>query len=114
MGLRPWVSTAAPIILEPIQTLRFEAPADYMGEISKLISNKRGQLLDMEQEGNLVTVKGKLPVGEMFGMSSELRSATGGRGSSSLIDQNFERLPGELQTKIAKIIRDRKGLKSDE
>ena len=58
-----------------------------------------------------VVVKGKLPVGEMFGMSSELRSATGGRGTSSLVDQNFERLPMELQTKIVSQIKQRKGLK---
>ena len=90
---------------------RFEAPADHMGEISKLISNKRGQLLDMQQEGEFITVLGKLPVGEMFGLSNDLRSATGGRGSSSLVDQNFERMPGELQNKIVRQIRERKGLK---
>ena len=84
-----------------------------MGEISKLISNKRGQLIDMQQEGDSVTVIGKLPVGEMFGLSNDLRSATGGRGNYSLVDQNFERLPGELQDKIKKQIRERKGLKVD-
>lgn len=112
-GIRGAMMTANPILLEPIQTLRFESPEAYMGEISKLISNKRGQLLDMEQEGVTVIVKGKLPVAEMFGMSSELRSATGGRGSSSLIDQSFERLPMELQTKITTQIKQRKGLKTD-
>jgi elongation factor 2 len=85
-----------------------------MGEISKLIQNKRGQLLDMKQQGNQVTVIGKLPVGEMFGLSSELRSATGGRGVSYLIDQDYEKLPHELQKKIIKQIRQRKGLKTEE
>lgn len=109
-GIRGAIAGARPILYEPIQTLQFEAPEQYMGELSKLISNKRGQLLDMQTEGGLVVVKGKLPVGEMFGMSSELRSATGGRGSSALVDQNFERLPEELQQKIVTQIRDRKGL----
>ncbi|MBR9690853.1 elongation factor EF-2 [Candidatus Woesearchaeota archaeon] len=113
-SIRGAISTASPMMLEPIQTLRFEAPNEYMGEISKLISNKRGQLLDMDQQGALVTVNGKLPVAEMIGMSSELRSATGGRGSSSLVDQTFERLPGELQQKIVKQIRERKGLKTED
>ncbi|MFQ5474919.1 MAG: elongation factor EF-2, partial [Candidatus Nanoarchaeia archaeon] len=76
-GIRGAMSLATPIIYEPMQTLRFEAPSEYMGEISKLISNKRGQLLDMVQEGDSVIVKGKLPVAEMFGMSNDLRSATG-------------------------------------
>ena len=109
-GIRAAMSTAKPVMYEPVQTLRFEGPVEYMGEISKLISNKRGQLLDMTQEGAMVTVLGKMPVGEMFGMSSDLRSATGGRGSSSVTDQNFERLPDELQTKIVQQIRSRKGL----
>ncbi|MBW3014693.1 elongation factor EF-2, partial [Candidatus Woesearchaeota archaeon] len=94
----------------PKQILHIEAPADYMGEISKLISNKRGQLLEMNQEGALVVARAKMPVGEMFGWSSDLRSATGGRGNSSLVDQMFEKLPNELQDKIVKQIRERKGL----
>ncbi len=109
-GIREAIRNAKPLLFEPVQTLRFEAPEEYMGEISKLISNKRGQLIDMKTEGGMVTVIGKLPVAEMFGLSSELRSATGGRGSSSLVDQNFERLPDELQAKIISQIRSRKGL----
>ena len=104
---------AEPLLFEPVQTLQFEAPADFMGEISKLISNKRGQLLDMQQEGETITVKGKLPVGEMFGLASDLRSATGGRGNFYLVDQNFEKLPEELQQKIKKQIRSRKGIDLD-
>jgi elongation factor 2 len=85
-----------------------------MGEISKLISNKRGQILDMKQENSEVIVTGKLPVAEMFGLSNDLRSATGGRGTSSLVDQTFERLPDELQDKVLNMIRERKGLKKEE
>jgi len=113
-GIRGAMMLANTVIYEPLQTLQFEAPADYMGEISKLIANKRGQLLDMQQEGEHITVKGKLPVGEMFGMTSDLRSATGGRGNHFLVDQVFEKLPNELQEKIIKQIRQRKGLKVEE
>ena len=109
-GIRGAMMTAGPLIFEPYQIQRIEAPSEFLGEISKLISNKRGQLLDAQQEGKLSIIKAKLPVGEMFGWSSDLRSATGGRGNSSLVDQMYERLPGELQEKIVKQIRDRKGL----
>ncbi len=112
-GIRGAMELATPVLFEPVQTLRFEAPEAYMGEISKLISNKRGQLLDMQQEGEIITVLGKLPVAEQFGLSNDLRSATGGRGSSSLVAQVFERMPGELQGKIVRQIRERKGLKLD-
>ena len=109
-GIRGAMMTAGPLIFEPYQIQRIEAPSEFLGEISKLISNKRGQLLDAQQEGKLSIIKAKLPVGEMFGWSSDSRSATGGRGNSSLVDQMYERLPGELQEKIVKQIRDRKGL----
>ena len=113
-GIREAMANARPLLYEPVQTLQFEAPEEYMGEISKLIANKRGQLLDMEQDAGTVIVKGKLPVGEMFGMSNDLRSATGGRGSSSLVDQSFEKLPEELQKKITGQIRSRKGLNENQ
>lgn len=109
-SIRGAMMTASPLILEPMQILQIEAPEEYMGEISKLIGNKRGQLLDMKQEDAQVIIKAKMPVGDMFGWSSDLRSATGGRGNSSLVDQMFERLPGELQEKIKGQIKDRKGL----
>ncbi len=102
------------VIYEPVQILQFEIPSDYMGEISKLVQNKRGQLLEMNQDGEHITVKAKLPVAEMFGLSNDLRSATGGRGVQYLVDQKFEKLPVELQQKVIRQIRERKGLKIDE
>jgi elongation factor 2 len=109
-GIRGAMMTAAPVLLEPLQILQIEGPADSMGEISKLVANKRGQLIEMNQEGALTVVKAKMPVAEMMGWSSELRSATGGRGTSSLVDQMFERLPEDLQQKIRQQIVSRKGL----
>ncbi|MCP3686425.1 MAG: elongation factor EF-2 [bacterium] len=110
-SLRGAMLQAGPMIFEPMQILRMEAPEEYMGELSKLIQNRRGQLIDMQQEGTLVVVKAKLPVAEMFGLTSDMRSATGGRGAFYLIDQMFEKLPHELQQKIVQQIRNRKGLK---
>jgi len=112
-GLREAMSKAGAVIFEPLQTIQIEAPEEYIGDISKLIQNKRGQLLEMEQEGGRITVKAKLPVAEMFGLTSDLRSATGGRGSHFLVDQGFEKLPIELQPKVIKQIRERKGLKDE-
>ena len=102
---------AGPSLFEPLQIMQIDAPLNYMGAISKLIQNRRGQLLEMTQEGELITVKAKLPVAETFGLTSDLRSATEGRGSFSVIDQLFEKLPFELQEKMAGQIRQRKGLK---
>tara|TARA_B100000315_G_C14592125_1_gene596502 strand:- start:6016 stop:7458 length:1443 start_codon:yes stop_codon:yes gene_type:complete len=110
-SLRGAMLNAVPVIFEPLQVLQIEAIVDYMGNLSKLVQNRRGQLLDMQQEGNQLTVKAKMPVGEMFGLTSDLRSATEGRGHFYVSDQLFEKLPMELQGKLAEKIRQRKGLK---
>ena len=81
-----------------------------MGGLTKLIQSKRGQVLDIEQGAGHVTIKAKLPVAEMIGWSSDLRSATEGRGTSSLLDQQFEKIPSSLQDDVIRKIRDRKGL----
>jgi len=109
-GIRAAISDARAVLFEPLQIMQIEAPVDYMGEISKIIQNKRGQLLNMEQEGSGVVVKAILPVGELFGWSSDLRSSTSGRGSSFILDQRFDKLPEALQQKIITNIRQRKGL----
>ncbi|HLC49860.1 MAG TPA: elongation factor EF-2 [Candidatus Nanoarchaeia archaeon] len=109
-GVRGAMMTAGPIMLEPMQVMLIEAPVEYMGSVTKLVSSMRGQLLDITQESTLVFVKAKLPVMNMLGWSSDLRSATEGRGTSSLVDQSFERIPGELQIKVVQDIKNRKGL----
>ncbi len=111
-GIRGAMMTAGPVMFEPVQTHLIEAPLEFTGELTKLVMNKRGQVLELTQEGNQTIVKAKLPVGEMLGWSSDLRSATAGRGNSSLVDQNFEKLPTELQPKIIQQIVQRKGLTS--
>jgi elongation factor 2 len=109
-GIRGAMMMAGPVMFEPVQTHVIEAPIEFTGEMTKLVMNKRGQVLELTQEGNLSIVKAKLPVGEMLGWSSDLRSATAGRGNSSLADQSFEKLPAELQAKIIQQIVQRKGL----
>jgi len=109
-GIRGAMMNSTPVMFEPVQIMHFEAPAEFVGELSKLVANKRGQLLDMNQEGAQIEVKAKMPVGEMFGLSNDLRSATTGRGISSVIDQTFEKMPEELQGKTIAKIRQRKGL----
>jgi elongation factor 2 len=109
-GIRGAMMTAAPILLEPLQVMLIEAPVDQMGSVTKLVNSIRGQLLEVNQEGVLVFVKAKLPVMNMLHWSSDLRSATEGRGVSSLVEQSFEKMPVELQNKTIAEIKQRKGL----
>jgi len=113
-GIRDAFRGARPLMFEPLQTLEIETPSKNMGDVSKLVQNKRGMLMDMQQEGEMAKIKARMPVGEMFGLSSDLRSATEGRGVFFVVDQSFERLPDELQQKIITQIRDRKGLTANQ
>ncbi len=97
-------------IFEPLQIHFIEMPNQFLGAMIKLVGGKRGQMIDMQQEGANAELKAKIPVAEMIGWSNELRSATEGRGVSSLMDQLFVKVPTGLQAEVIKKIRDRKGL----
>ena len=113
-AIREGFRQANPVMFEPVQTHQIEAPIEFMGALTSLVSQKRGKLLDVQQENNATVIKGEIPVQEMIGWSSDLRSATEGRGFSSLADQKFNRMPKELQDNIIKQMRDRKGLEENQ
>ncbi|MDO8339500.1 MAG: elongation factor EF-2 [Candidatus Burarchaeum sp.] len=96
-------------LLEPKQKLLVQAPQDYMSAIISQIQGRRGQVLNIEQEGEIVTVNAKVPVAEMFGFSNSIRGATQGRAIWYTEYAGFEPLNKELQQKIVYQVRERKG-----
>lgn len=104
------IMMANPTLLEPLQKVFINVPQDYMGSATREIQNRRGQIIDMSQEGDMATVQSKVPVAEMFGFAGDIRSATEGRCLWSTESAGFERLPVELQKTIIREIRQRKGL----
>jgi len=109
-GIVEAMKSANPSLFEPLQIHVIEMPDKFLGAITKLVGSKRGQMIDVTQEGTNAQMKSKLPVAEMIGWSNDLRSATEGRGTSSILDQEFEKVPMSIQTEIIRKIRDRKGL----
>ncbi len=101
-------------MLEPIQVHVIDLPDNFLGAVTKLVGSKRGQMLNVEQDESGTEMKVKLPVAEMIGWSSDLRSATEGRGTSSLADQMFERVPSGMQAEVIRKIRNRKGLSENQ
>jgi len=101
-------------LLEPLQIHLIEMPNDFLGGVTKLVGGKRGQMLNVTQEGTMAQMESKIPVAEMIGWSNDLRSATEGRGTSSLKDQLFEPVPRGLQDDVIRKIRDRKGLAANQ
>ena len=113
-SIRMSIGTATPVLFEPVQTLLMEGPLEFMGELTKLISGRRGQVMNIEQGAGHVIIKVKMPVAEMIGLASAIRSATEGRGTFSMVDQAFERVPPSIQPAVTKKIRDRKGMAENE
>lgn len=113
-ALNDAIKQANASILEPLQTHVIETPDKFMGEITRLIGGKRGQLINAAQEGTNAEIKARLPVSEMIGWSSDLRSATEGRGTSSLLDQSFDKIPSSMQDETIRRIRERKGLSENQ
>ncbi|MFH0889558.1 MAG: elongation factor EF-2 [Candidatus Aenigmatarchaeota archaeon] len=99
-----------PFLMEPKQIIRIDTPKEQMGGAIREIQNRRGQILDMVEERGASVITAKVPVAEMFGFDSALKSATSGHGFYSLIDVLFERIPRDLQDKAVLVIRKRKGM----
>ncbi|MGM5483689.1 MAG: elongation factor EF-2 [Nanobdellota archaeon] len=113
-GIKDAMRTGKPVLFEPLQEQLIEAPEEAVGEVTKLISSKRGSLIDMNVSEQGANLKASIPVMEMIGWGSDLRSATEGKGVSSLISQSFEKLPDELQNEVITRIRERKGLSENQ
>lgn len=96
--------------LEPKQIIRIDTPQEYIGNVTAEVGNRRGEILNVEQEENTSIVTAKVPVAEMFGFEGALKSATAGKGFQSLMDVVFEKIPNDLRDQIASRIRERKGL----
>ncbi len=101
--------SAKPILLEPKQKLVVNTPSEYMSGIISQVQGRRGQIIDMQQEGESVNLTAKVPVSEMFGFASEIRGASQGRAVWYTEYAGYEKMPQELQNKTILSIRKRKG-----
>ncbi|MDE1798586.1 MAG: elongation factor EF-2, partial [Candidatus Micrarchaeota archaeon] len=88
-------------------------PGDYMSNVITLVQGRRGQMQDIQQEGEGATLIAKMAVSELFGFSNDLRSATQGRAIWYQEYSGYEPLPRELLAKVVKQIRERKGDKPE-
>jgi elongation factor 2 len=102
---------ANPTLLEPYQKVFISVPQDMLGSVSREIQGRRGQILEMNTEGDMVTVIAKAPVKEMFGFAGDIRSATAGKAIWSTEVSGFELVPGGMLEDFIMEVRKRKGLK---
>ncbi len=105
-GFKEAFSKANPMILEPIMDVEVVCPQDYMGDIIGDLSSRRGIIEGQDQRGNAIAIMAKVPLSEMFGYTTTLRSITQGRGTSTMTFALYEKVPNSLAEKI---IAERKG-----
>lgn len=104
---------ADPVLLEPFQNVFIQVPQDQMGGAMAEIQGRRGVILSMDSQGDMIILKSKMPVAQMFGFAGAIRSATEGRALWSTEFAGFQPLPANLLLETVKQIRTRKGLKPE-
>jgi len=112
-AMQAGILMAEPVLLEPFQNVYIQVPQDQMGGAMSEIQGRRGVILSMDSQGDLIILKSKMPVAQMFGFAGAIRSATEGRALWSTEFAGFEPLPANLMLETVKQIRTRKGLKPE-
>ena len=100
MAFKEAMQKAAPVLLEPIMKVEVTMPEEYMGDVIGDINSRRGRIEGMEDIGGGKMVKGYVPLAEMFGYSTDLRSKTQGRGNYSMFFEKYEPVPKSVQEKV--------------
>ena len=100
MAFKDAMSKASPVLLEPIMKVEVTMPEEYMGDVIGSLNAKRGQIQSMDDIGGGKMVTAMVPLAEMFGYSTELRSSTQGRGNYSMFFERYEQVPKNVQEKV--------------
>ena len=96
---------AKPILLEPIMAVEVVTPDDYMGDVMGDLSSRRGRIEGMEANGNAQNIKSQVPLSEMFGYSTDLRSRTQGRATYTMQFHSYQQVPEVIAQEIIKRVR---------
>lgn len=104
---------AGRILLEPIQKVTVNVPQEIMSNATRELQRRRGEIMDMTQVGDYTTIIAKVPVSEMFGFASDIRSATAGKVLWGTENMGFQPVPREMMMNVVAQIRTRKGLKPE-
>ena len=96
MALRSAISNSQPILLEPIMVLEILVPDEHVGDVIGDLNSRRGKICEMNSSNELQIIHALVPLSEVFGYSTSLRSLTKGRASYSMEPQSFQQVPSHL------------------
>ncbi|WP_325109005.1 elongation factor G [Luteolibacter pohnpeiensis] len=100
-AMRDAFKNAKPILLEPVMAVEVSTPDDYQGDVMGDLNRRRGQIQNMESKGKLAIVRANVPLKEMFGYSTAVRTISSGRASYSMTPSHFEQVPNNIVEEIA-------------
>ncbi|MCL2851236.1 MAG: elongation factor G [Firmicutes bacterium] len=101
MAYKEGAKKAGPVLLEPIMKMEIETPEDYLGDVMGNISQRRGQLQGMDTRHGVQIINAMIPLSELFGYASDLRSLTQGRGTFDMVFSHYEEVPKAVAEKVA-------------
>lgn len=102
LALRNAIKTAKPAILEPMMRVDIQVPEEYLGDVMGHVSARRGRIEGQTPRGNALMINSQVPLSEMFGYATTLRSATQGRGTFTMTFDHYEAVPKSIQEDIIK------------
>jgi len=105
MAFKKAAAMARPVLLEPIMAVEVVTPENYMGDVIGDLSSRRGRIEGMEANGNFQNVKAQVPLSEMFGYSTDLRSRTQGRATYTMQFHSYQQVPDAISQEIVKRVR---------
>ena len=108
MAWKDAATRAKPVLLEPVMAIEVVVPEEYMGDVMADISTRRGRIEGMDLRGSTQVIKGFVPLAEMFGYATDLRSRTQGRGSYTMHLHAYEQAPAAVQEEIVSRMRGKK------
>ncbi len=100
MGIKEALRKSSPVILEPVMAVEVDTPEDFMGDVMGDLSSRRGHIEGMEPRGNAQLVRGKVPLANMFGYATDLRSRTQGRAAYTMQFKAYEPVPKSIADEI--------------
>jgi len=105
MAFKEAARKAKPVLLEPIMSVEVVTPEEYMGDVMGDLSSRRGKVGGMEQRGNSQVVRAQVPLSEMFGYATDLRSRTQGRATYTMQFDSYQQMPATVQDEIVTRVR---------
>jgi elongation factor G len=105
MGFKEAAAKAAPVLLEPIMAVEVVTPEEYMGDVIGDLNSRRGRIEGMEANGNVQQIRAQVPLSEMFGYATDLRSRTQGRATYTMQFAQYHEVPATISAEIVKRVR---------